>query len=313
MLTDCLLPLLRLLGGITLGILIANLLEALNWTRCLAFFARPFARMAHLGDVAAASFTQAFISPNAANALLSENYHAGKISRKELTLANLFNSFPAYFVHTPTLFFLFFPILGKSAFLYVGLSLLAAFLRTALTLLVARFLLTEKNCSPLPLDSKGRICVKDALHKALIRLKKRLPRLLLFTVPLYLLMYALQVSGQFRAISEWLTEHAFWTDFLSPQQSGIIALHMLAELGSALGACQALLATNGISQNEVIVALLLGNILSTPIRAIRHQLPSYAGYFRPGLGLRLLLMNQTLRAFSMLFVTVLFLFFTHAH
>ena len=48
---------------------------------------------------------------------------------------------------------------------------------------------------------------------------------------------------------------------------------------------------------------MVGNILSTPMRAIRHQLPSYAGFYRPSLALRLILVNQGLRALSMALVT----------
>jgi len=55
----------------------------------------------------------------------------------------------------------------------------------------------------------------------------------------------------------------------------------------------------------VVLALLVGNILSTPMRALRHQLPAYSGLFRPRLALRLILANQTLRAaVSMTFVTM---------
>ena len=53
---------------------------------------------------------------------------------------------------------------------------------------------------------------------------------------------------------------------------------------------------------------MVGNILSTPMRAVRHQLPSYTGFFRPALALRLILANQGLRAASMVLVTLLYYF-----
>ena len=52
-------PLLRLLIGLAAGLLVANLLEALRWTRHLAKLAAPLARAAHLRDVAGASFSLA--------------------------------------------------------------------------------------------------------------------------------------------------------------------------------------------------------------------------------------------------------------
>ena len=57
---------------------------------------------------------------------------------------------------------------------------------------------------------------------------------------------------------------------------------------------------------DVVLALMVGNILSTPMRAIRHQLPAYAGFYRPALALRLILANQGLRAVSMAVVTLLY-------
>ena len=105
-------PLLRLLLGLAVGLLVANLLEALRWTRHLAKLAAPLARAAHLRDVAGASFSLAFVSPAAANGLLSDSHNLGELSNNELMLANLFNSLPAYLVHTPTIFLLTWPVLG---------------------------------------------------------------------------------------------------------------------------------------------------------------------------------------------------------
>ena len=83
-----------------------------------------------------------------------------------------------------------------------------------------------------------------------------------------------------------------------------------AELGAALGAAGSVLQTGGLSPRDVVLALMVGNILSTPMRAIRHQLPSYAGFFRPALALRLILANQGLRAASMTVVTLVYYFCT---
>ncbi len=121
-------------------------------------------------------------------------------------------------------------------------------------------------------------------------------------------MYLLQRYGFFSLAEAWLTAHMGWLSFLKPQAMGIIALHLAAELGAALGAAGSVLQTGGLAPRDVVLALLVGNILSTPMRAIRHQLPSYAGFFRPGLALRLVLANQGLRAVSMALVTLLYYF-----
>ncbi|MBD5646315.1 MAG: hypothetical protein HDQ89_01385 [Desulfovibrio sp.] len=300
-------PLLRLLLGLAFGLLVANVLEALHWTRGLARLAAPLARAAHMPPVAGAAFALAFVSPASANALLSGRRDAGELSSGELMLANLFNSLPAYLVHTPTIFLLTWPVLGFPAVVYVGLTLLAAVARTAFTVVLGRVLLPAPGpaqAAPAPEPSQGSArTAGGVLEKAWRRFRRRLPRLVGFTVPVYILMYALQRLGAFAALEAWLAGHMDWLAFLKPQAVGIIVLHFAAELGAALGAAGSLLEAGGLAARDVVLALLVGNILSTPVRAIRHQFPAYAGFFRPAEALRLILANQGLRAASMALMT----------
>jgi hypothetical protein len=61
-----------------------------------------------------------------------------------------------------------------------------------------------------------------------------------------------------------------------------------AEFTAGLAAAGALLAAGSMSSREIVLALLVGNILSSPIRALRHQYPYYAGIFKPGLAAQLI-------------------------
>ncbi|WP_165079224.1 MULTISPECIES: hypothetical protein [unclassified Desulfovibrio] len=309
-------PLLRLVLGLALGLLVANVLEALNWTRGLARLAQPLARAAHMPPVAGAAFALAFVSPASANALLAGRRDAGELSGRELMLANLFNSLPAYLVHTPAIFLLTWPVLGLPAVVYVGLTLVAAAVRTAFTVFLGRALLPAPGQSgmagavPAPEQPQAGTGPRPALDKAWRRFRRRLPRLVGFTVPVYILMYALQRLGAFAALEAWLAGHMDWLSFLKPQAVGVIVLHFAAELGAALGAAGSLLEAGGLDARDVVLALLAGNILSTPVRAIRHQFPAYAGFFRPAEALRLILANQALRAASMAFMTWVYYLWT---
>ncbi|MDR2696617.1 MAG: hypothetical protein LBC79_09610 [Deltaproteobacteria bacterium] len=293
-------PLARLLLGLALALLAANVLEALQWTRYPARLAAPLARLAHLGETAGASFALAFLSPTAANGLLAKAHDEGRLSRKEVMLANLFNSFPNFLVHLPALFLLAWPVLGPPAACYAALCLLAAAARTLLTMLAARVLLPRPgHAGNAPLRDRPRAKGGEALRTAWDRFRSRLPRLVCVTIPVYILMYLLQKHGWFGAAQDWLAGHADWLSFLKPQALGIIVLYLAAEMGAALSAAGSVFNAGGLSSSEVVLALLVGNILSTPMRAIRHQLPSYAGLFKPALALELVLANQVLRAASM--------------
>ena len=280
-------PLGRLLLAMCVGLLVANVVEALRWTQPLARLSAPLVRMARLGEAAGASFSLAFFSPSAANALLAESHARGETSGRELVFANLFNSLPSYMVHLPTMLFLLWPVLGPPALVYTGLTLVAAILRTLITALLGHWLLP-------PLSS------------AWLRFRRRVPRLFLFTIPIYALMFLLQKYGIFQHVQDWLGAGAPWMGPIKPEALGIVLLSLAAEIGASLSAAGSALHMGGLTTADVILALLIGNILSTPMRTIRHQFPAYAGYYSPGLALRLILINQSLRAASMIGVTWLY-------
>jgi hypothetical protein len=298
-----LLPLLRLMATMCIGLLAASLLETLHWTRCIARLASPLARFGHLRELAAASFALAFFSPAASQSLLAEAYAGGGISRREVMFANLFNSSPTFLVHLPTMFSLVFAFLGTQAFIYVGLCFAAALLRTLATVAAGRLLLPPPDAlPPRPAEEPARKTWRQTAESTVRRFKKRISKLLVFTIPLYCLFFALQQWGVFDSVERWLAAHSGWFSFLNPKALSIVAMSLLSEAGAALSVAASLAHTGGLAPEEIILALLVGNIISTPMRAVRHQLPSYSGFFSPSLALSLVVMNQTCRAVSLVLV-----------
>ncbi len=298
-------PLTRLLVSLSVGLMVANLIEALNWTRYMARLAAPLIRIGHMQDVVGASFSMAFFSGLTANTLLSEAYADGRLTTRELVLANLFNSLPAYFVHLPTMFFITAPFIGAAAVIYVGLTLFAAFLRTVCIIILGRFILPPlpEGCVVCNL-TEGGVTLKSALEKSWKRFKRRIKTIVLFTAPIYVLIYYLTKLGLFTAMNDWLAAHLGFLSWLSPQALSIVVFHMAAEFTAGLAAAGALLNSGGLGQKEVVMALLVGNVLSSPMRAFRHQFPYYAGIFKPRAAAHLIIANQTLRAVSVAAVAV---------
>jgi hypothetical protein len=83
---------------------------------------------------------------------------------------------------------------------------------------------------------------------------------------------------------------------------GIITLQMASELTAGLAAAGALLQEGKMEYREIILALLVGNILSSPLRAVRHQFPYYAGIFKPKVATELIVCSQAFRVFSLILV-----------
>ena len=284
-----LLPLLRLTFFISLGLFVGNLIESLNWTHAVARAASPLTRLARLKDGSGASFSMAFFSGAAANTMLSEAYDKGELTDRELMFSNLFNSLPTYFLHLPTIFFITVPFIGAAAFIYVGLTLASAFLRTGFIVFLGRLLLTPppEGCVPCRLDEGKSKNWREALAKTWKRFAKRIQKILIITVPIYVLIFFLNRFGVFSILEKYMAEHVHVFSWLPPQALSIVVFHVAAEFTAGL-------ATAG--------ALLLGNVLSTPMRAFRHQFPYYAGIFKPRLALKLVFYNQILRAGSIVLV-----------
>ncbi len=299
-------PLLKLVFFVSLGLLAGNFIEALNWTRTAARLAGPLIRVGHLSDTTGASFSLAFFSGIAANTMLAEAYDQGRLDKKELVLANLFNTLPTYFLHLPTVFFLTAPLIKAAAFLYVGLTLAAALLRTAFILLVGRSLLPARPIGNLRdvLKDKKRLTLREALVEAWKRFRKRIRKIITFTVPIYTLIFIMTRAGLFSWLEHQLTEHLTMLAWLDPRSFGIVIGHVAAEFAAGLAVAGALIEAGTLGTREVVLALLVGNVLASPVRVFRHQFPYYAGIFNPRLAMELICYSQAFRIGSVVLVGI---------
>ncbi|WP_319777481.1 hypothetical protein [Maridesulfovibrio sp.] len=306
-------PLIRLLLFISLGLLVGNVVEGLRWTRAMGRIATPMIRAGRLKDISGASFALAFFSGVAANSMLSEAYEKGEINDRELVISNLFNSLPTYFLHMPTVFFIAAPFIGNVAFIYVGLTLIAAIIRTGAIVLWGRFSLpADAGCGDVAERLKGHEAksFRDVLDKALKRLKRRLPKVIYLTIPIYTAFFFLRHYGVFTSFEAYLSEHLGFLAWLDPHVFGIIAFSLAAEFTAGLAAAGSLLGSGAIDPRGIVLALVIGNLLSTPVRALRHQLPYYAGIFRGRMALKLIVYNQCLRAASLVLVGAVYFVLT---
>ncbi|MDW7774091.1 MAG: hypothetical protein SCH71_14490 [Desulfobulbaceae bacterium] len=306
-------PLTRLLFFVSLGVMAGNFIEALNWTHRVADIVRPLVRMGRFSSVSGAGFSMAFFSGVAANTMLAEAHDQGKLSKLELVLANLFNSLPRFFLHLPTVFFLAAPLIKGAALIYVGITLTAAALQTGLVVLAGSFLLPPQGTAGKEGGEKEEtetVTVRQALEKSWQRFQKRIMIILRFTVPAYVLFFFLNFFGFFEHAQNFLADHVSFLAWLHPRTLGIVALHLTAEFAAGLAAAGALLDASSISYRDVVLALLAGNVLSSPIRALRHQFPYYVGIFNLKLAMELIIVSQIFRAICIMLVTVIYYFFT---
>ncbi len=304
-------PLLRLLFFITIGLALGQVIETTGWTRTLGRLGAPLFRFSRLGSRCSAAFTTAFISGTAANAMLYDFWREDRIDRRQLFLTNLANQLPAFFLHLPTTVFIVLPLTGWAGGLYFLLTLLAAALRVAVVLIVARWWLPAGEVE-MSDKREGELKKREGGEYWQV-MKEKLPRRLAnvatYVVPIYIAVFLLNHAGLFEWTRKWLAHGV--TDALVPVESlSLVVLSFAAEFTSGFATAGALLQQGVLTVKEAALALLIGNIVAFPIRALRHQLPRLMGIFAPVMGMQLLLLGQGCRIMSLVIAgSVYYLFF----
>jgi hypothetical protein len=302
-------PLTRLMLFISVGLIAGQIIEATGWTNTLAVLARPLFRFSNLGSHCSAAFTAAFFSGVSANAMLFDFYKEGKITRSQLFVSNFMNQLPAFFLHLPTTFFIVIPLTGWAGALYFLLTFAAVMLRTICLVLYGHSGLSkneaaadEKIKSKMAANAKKAGNIWQGIKK---KFPRRIKRIVMYVVPIYILIFILNDMGLFKMARQWLSGYVV-TTFIPMEALSVVILSFTAEFTSGFAAAGALLDAGILTVRQTAIALLIGNIIAFPIRALRHQLPHYIGIYAPKMGVQLLAMGQGLRIVSIMLVGVVY-------
>lgn len=296
-------PLVHLLVYMGLGLLVGQAIESLGWASRFGSLAAPLLRWGHLRRESGASFTAAFFSGILANTMLVTFWQEGKISHREMVVTYLLNSsLPVYLLHLPTTFFIIMPLTKQAGLIYLSLTLAAALLRTIAYLVYARLRF------PAEAGGAGEVAAPEPTKKAGLlkeiwgKFQQRFTRVVLYTLPIYLLIFILNDGGFFKWLRQATAAHVS-VGFLPMEVASVVIFSVATEFTSGMAAAGAFLEAGTLTLQQTVIALILGNIVATPIRALRHQLPSHMGIFAPKLGTELLLLSQGLRLVSLVLVT----------
>jgi hypothetical protein len=297
------LPLFRLLAYLGVGLLVGQIVETLGWTTRLAQWVRPLTRWGHLKDESGAAFISSFVSGIVANTMLMGFYREEKLTRKELVLTYLLNNgLPVYLVHLPTTLFVVSSLAGSAGIVYLLISFIAACLRSLGALIYARITFPSPSPKWSALINHLEPGEEKRAEKIWQKFRTRFLRLVLYTFPIYVLVF---LTNEWELFAWLRSGTAGWiSDRVFPvEAAGVVIFTLVAEFNSGMAAAGALVHAGALTVKQTVLALVLGTIVATPLRAVRHQLPAYAGLFDLGLGTELLLMSQGLRIISLIAVT----------
>ena len=299
-------PLIRLTIFISIGLFVAQIIEGMGWINRLTVMARPFMRWGHLTDQMGAVFTTAFFSGTASLSMLMSFHQDGRMSRKEMTLTVLLNTFPTFFLHLPTTFFILLPLVGRAGALYLALTFGAALLRLLAVITCTHFIL-PKSPGKYQRQRSDKRPLKELIRETGNKFKSRLARILMIVLPVYLIIALISDMGFFLWLRKSLA-YGISSTFVPIEAMSIVIFSLVAEFTSGYAAAGAMLNAGTLNVFQTVLALLLGNIIAAPVRALRHQMPYYMGIFSPKMGIFLMLASQAFRIFSLIVVGLLFIF-----
>jgi hypothetical protein len=297
-------PLIRLTVFISIGLFVAQVIEGMGWTNRLAVMARPFMRWGRLPERIGAVFTTAFFSGTTSLSMLMSFHKDGTVNRREVTIAVLLNTFPTFFLHLPTTFFIILPLVGKAGLVYLLLTFGAALLRLIAVLTYTHFHLPESG-GDYPMKEKNEKNRKGLLRDTVRKFKSRLTRMIMIILPVYMIILLISDMGFFLWLRKILAQGINVT-FIPVEAMSVVIFSLVAEFTSGYAAAGAMLESGALTVFQTVLALLIGNIIAAPVRALRHQMPYYMGIFEPKMGARLVVMGQSFRVASLVISGIAF-------
>jgi len=287
--------LLRVIPLFVIGVVLAQLFVERGWIGRLSWLARPVMRFGHLHPESAGTFIVAIISPTAAHSMLAKYHQEQRISRCELIISAIVNALPGYVAQARSVLPVLVPLIGILGFIYYGLVLLADLVKSIILLAIGSMVLPrvdigeayfqESFCSQKP-------TIGQALINSLREARKTVPRILTTMVPVTFLVFVLIGLGIFEYAAAHLGVVARY--FPIPIESIPIVATRLASPVGAYTVAGSLLAKGVLGGKAVVMALLVGTLLST-VPNLRYLVPYYFGIFGPTIGTQVVIVSTLLR------------------
>ncbi|MEA3240933.1 MAG: hypothetical protein U9P37_05080 [Pseudomonadota bacterium] len=309
----------RLILLVGLATFIGSIFELRNWTDFAGILLKPLISFARLPQLAGAAMVTALFSNKAAGSLLAGSFAEGRLTRFEMRVSAICNSYVTYVSHSLRVMYPIIGVLGFAAIYYFGMMFGAGLIITLVAMTISRWRPTaaisrydkpggEGLQEVKVLNKKVIISWPETLWKSGRRTREILTRVVCITIPLYVLASYLNKTGFFQVWKDFVPEIA--TPFFPPEVLAIMAAR-LGGLVSAAGVASELYNQQAVGYAHILLALFAGNIITNPIRTLRRNLPSAMGIFPPRDGFFIVMVMQTSRLLFVLFFILMLIVYLH--
>lgn len=287
----------KIVPVIAIGLFVTSFALNIGLMRKFDRLIKPLSSKANISTISALSVVTCTFSTTAGYSMLSDGLNEKMISEREVIATTVISSFPSILSHLSTFFIpVVIPILGlTTGAIYVCLVGFAGFLKTCFGILLARLWLNDVKSVPpksllsathdnAPIEDKRHALNKSA--KSTYKMLKRIVPTMLITLFLVSVAVELNLFDSFSTIFEPLT------NILGLESEVVlISATEIVNTYSGLILAGSLLDKGLITRKGVLIALLLGTVVSFSTRFVKHSLPLHVSLFGPKLGSRTVAVN----------------------
>ena len=285
---------------IAIGIFVTSFAVNTGLMKKFDWLTSPLASITKINTISALSVVTCTFSTTAGYSMLVDGLNEKIISEREVIATTVISSFPSILSHLFTFFIpVVIPILGfTTGSIYVCMVGLVAFLKSCIGIILARLWLTSTHPTPNPQLSSpnppanavadGKSALNKSANSTYRMLKRIVPTMF---VTLFLVSVAFELNF-FESVSLVLDPV---TEILG-LESEVALISATEVVNSYAGIILAggLLNEGLISTKGVLIALLLGTVVSLSARSVKHSLPLHVSLFGPGLGGKTVAINAAL-------------------
>ncbi len=299
---------------ITIGVLVGQMLEVSGYVRYFAILTWPVLKMGRLGATAGPAFLMAFQSGAVANSMLVASRDKGRLNARQLYTSVLVVSCLSLFAHLPTYVLPIGSVFGAEATAALfGVRFVAIFAEIIVILAVSNLVIcrfTDETLPEVDLDPDTDEDLPEGRKKkpkkfwptVWSRSRRTLKRLMIYLIPTFAVMAGLEYFGAFEKMAETMPG-LFTFSFLPPQSAVIIPAQALSLYNGAIAAANYLDA-GAISMKQAVLTILIGSLVTAPIRTFKHALPTYVAVLGPKTGLVMAVSAQVLRSIFLIICIV---------
>jgi hypothetical protein len=273
----------------------------------LSVLAWPLIRLGRLPKAAGPAFIMAFQSGAVANSMLVSYRDEGMLNNRHLYTSVLVVSCISLFAHLPTFIVpLGFAFGWMATGALFGVRFAAIALEIVLVLIVSSRLGRRWREDRAGFDALAQAAViesnrpgrpaftsPDFWRKVWKRSRHTIRRLLLYVVPTFVAMALLEQFKVFEKLAGWLPG-LFKPAFLPPQALAIIPAQAVNMYNGAIAAAN-FVDAGSLTIKQAVTVILLGSVITAPIRTLRHALPTYLATLGARPGAIMAVSAQTLR------------------